>query len=171
MRTLTRSSIAAAALLSVIALGGCSAIQGLIGGGGETVARDADTQEVTEGGTADVFTLRVGDCFDDTSADAKEISEVPAVPCDQPHDNEIYHEFTMPDGDFPGQEALDAAADEECAAEFDTFVGIAYADSVLDWAPFQPTEGSWTQLDDRVVQCIIYEYGVRVEGSLAGVAR
>lgn len=170
MRMRVRSTFAAVALLSVVALGGCSAIQGLVGGG-ETVARDSDTQEVTEAGTADVFSLRVGDCFDDADTDSEEISSVAAVPCAEPHDNEIYYEFTMPEGEYPGDEAINAAADEQCALQFDTFVGLAYAESVLDFFTVTPTEGSWTGADDRVVQCAIYEPSVRVEGSLAGVAR
>jgi hypothetical protein len=142
-------------------------LQGVFGG--ETVARDSDTQEVTEAGTADVFTLRVGDCFD--TVDSEEVTEVPAVPCGEPHDDEIYYEFTMPDGDYPGQDAIDAEAEAECGPQFDTFVGLAYADSVLDWYPLTPTEAGWNELEDRVVQCVIYEPSVRVEGSLAGVAR
>ncbi|MFG6446520.1 septum formation family protein [Microbacterium sp. P07] len=168
MRVLARSTFAAIALASVVALGGCSAIQGLIGGG-DPVARDAETQEVTEAGTADVFSLQVGDCMDEP--DAEEVTEVPAVPCSEPHDDEIYYEFTMPDGEFPGEEAITAAADAECAPQFDTFVGLAYAESVLDWYPYTPTEGSWTEGGDRVVQCVIYEPNVRTVGSLEGVAR
>jgi hypothetical protein len=168
MRVLARSTFAAIALASVVALGGCSAIQGLIGGG-ETVARDSDTQEVTEGGTADVFTLKVGDCLQE--ATSEEVSQVEAVPCSDPHDDEIYYEFTMADGEFPGEEAIYTAADEQCLPQFDTFVGLAYDQSVLDWYPYVPTEGSWTEGGDRVVQCVIYEPNVRTTGSLAGVAR
>jgi hypothetical protein len=169
MRVLARSTFAAVALLSVITLGGCSAIQGLLGG--ETVARDADTQEVTEAGTADVFSLKVGDCFDDETGATEEVSSVPAVPCAEAHDNEIYYEFSLPDGEFPGADAIDAAVTEECIPQFDTFVGLAYEESELEFFPFTPTEEGWNAASDRVVQCVIYEAGVRVEGSLAGVAR
>lgn len=167
MRVLARSTFAAIAVASIAALGGCSALQGLIGAA-EPVARDAETQEVVEGGQADVFTLKVGDCFDDVTED--EVYEVPAVPCGDPHDNEIYYEFTMPDGEYPGDDVITAAADAECRPQFEAFVGMAYAESVLDWFPFTPTEGSWSN-GDRVVQCAVYEPGARVSGSLAGVAR
>jgi hypothetical protein len=167
MRMLARSSFAVIALASVLTLGGCSAISGLFGG--ETVARDSETQEITEAGTADVFQLKVGDCLNDV--DAEEVTEVPAVPCDQPHDNEIYYEFSMPDGEFPGNDGTMAAAEEECGPQFDTFVGLAYEESVLDWFPYTPTELSWTEAGDRVVQCVIFEPDVRTSGSLAGVAR
>lgn len=164
---LARSSFAVVALASVIALGGCSAIQGLFAG--ESVARDSETQEITEAGTADVFQLNVGDCMN--SVDAEEVSEVPAVPCGDPHDDEIYYEFTLPDGEFPGNDAIYEAADAECLPQFETFVGLAYEESVFDYYPYVPTEGSWNGANDRVVQCVIYEDGVRTVGSLAGVAR
>ena len=41
-----------------------------------------------------VWTLDIGDCFDDwegatTSAESQEVSDVPIVDCDQPHDNRL----------------------------------------------------------------------------------
>lgn len=167
MRTRTRLAAAGILLVAGLALSGCSAIQGIFGG--PSVSRDADTQEVTEAGTADVFTMRVGDCYDDQSAD--EVSDVPAVPCADPHDNEAYFQFSMDGDEWPGDDAITAAADEQCTPEFEKFVGIAYADSVLDWYPITPTQGSWEELGDRVVICSIYEPSTKVQGSLAGVAR
>lgn len=169
MRAMTRTSFVSIALLAAVSLSGCSLLQG--SGGGETVARDAETQEITEAGTADVFKLKVGDCFDDGDLTGQEVSDVAAVPCAQPHDNEVYYEFTMSGEEWPGEEAIGAAVDEQCAPQFDTFVGLSFEESVLKWFPLTPTEGSWTQLNDRVVQCVVYENGVRVEGTLAGAAR
>jgi hypothetical protein len=164
-----RSRVALAGGLVVLALGlgGCSAIEGLFGG--PNVSRDAESQEVVEAGTADVFTMRVGDCFDDVAAD--EVSDVPAVPCGEPHDNEVYYEFSMTGDEWPGQEAIDAEAQAQCGPQFDTFVGLSYEESVLNWFPFTPTQGSWDEMGDRVVQCVVYEPDTKVQGSLAGVAR
>lgn len=169
MRMRTRTAVVGAIVVVGLALGGCSALDGIFGGG-QSVTRDAQSQEVTEGGTADVFTLQVGDCFDDQGS-SEEVSDVPAVPCAEPHDNEVYHEFTLTGDEFPGEEALLAEADAECTPAFEAFAGIAYADSTLDWFPLYPTEGSWNELDDRVVQCAIYDASLaKVEGSLAGAA-
>lgn len=73
-RTTRLVAVPIAALLA-LTLGGCSAITDLLGG--QNVTRDSDTQEVTEAGDADVFSLQRGDCFNDESA--SEVSEVPAV--------------------------------------------------------------------------------------------
>lgn len=93
---------AAALVSSVILLGGCSTITNLIGG--DQAVRDADTGQVTESGKADAFTIKVGDCFNDQSGE--QISDVPAVPCTDPHDNEVYYDLTMPAGDYPGDSAV-----------------------------------------------------------------
>lgn len=163
----SRIALAGGLLVLAIGLGGCSAIEGLLGG--PDVARDAESQEVVEAGEADVFTLRVGDCFDETNQE--EVSSVPAIPCEEPHDNEIFHEFTLSGEEWPGDDAISAEAEAECGPQFDAFVGLPYAESVLVWGPMTPTQEGWEQFDDRVVQCIIWEPDTKVQGSLAGVAR
>ncbi len=165
MKTARLATLAALLLAGTVALTGCSQLMGLIAD--NPPVRDADTSEITEGGDLDVFTLSVGDCFDDQSA--TEVSEVPVVPCTQPHDNEVFHDFTV-DGEEFDQATIDAAAEENCGGQFDVFTGIAYDQSVLDWSTLAPTPGSWEQ-GDRLVSCIIYEYGVRTVGTLAGAQR
>ena len=168
-RHTTRAAIIIAGLaLSGMALSGCSVIQDLLGE--ETVARDADSQEVVGAGSADVFNLHVGDCFNDETSDGG-VTDVPAVPCAEPHDNEIYFIYDLPDGEFPGDAAVETAANEGCAAEFEAFVGIAYEASVLDHWAIYPSEDTWTQIGDREVVCSVWEPGVKVSGSLAGAAR
>lgn len=162
-----RALTAGAALVAIIALSGCSALNGLFG---EPVTRDADTQEVTEAGTADVFSLRVGDCFDDEAFEA-EIEDVAAVPCTEPHDNEIFHSFEMPAGEWPGDEAIDTASLEQCTAAFATFVGIAYESSALDWSTITPLQDGWETIDDREVLCIAWDPAGKLQGSIAGIAR
>lgn len=162
-----RTLAAGGLLVAAITLGGCSVLDGLVG---EDVTRDSDTQEVTEAGTADVFSLREGDCFDDEST-GTEISDVPAVPCAESHDNEIYLSFEMPDGDWPGDDGIDLAAEEQCGPAFDEFVGLAYDSSTLDWFPITPLQDGWESVDDREILCVIWDPAGKVEGSLAGVAR
>ncbi|MFF7292802.1 septum formation family protein [Microbacterium sp. NPDC008134] len=160
------ATIAAAAAVAL--LSGCSVITDLVGGGGSAV-RDADSAEITEGGDLSVFTLEIGDCFNDTAGE--QVSELPVVPCADPHDNEVYYEHEMPDGEFPGDDAISAAAEENCFAQFEGFVGIAYADSVLEYNYLTPTTGSWEDYGDRLIQCIVYDPSAQVQGTLAGVAR
>lgn len=168
MNIVTKSAVLVAAAISVtIALSGCSALSSVLGG---DAARDEDGA-IVEAGQTDVFTLAVGDCFNDDAFASETISEVPTVPCDQPHHNEVYFVYDMDEAEFPGQTATTDAAQARCEAEFPTFAGIAYADSTLAVFPITPSDQSWSQ-GDRVVLCGIYDAaGTQTTGTLAGAAR
>lgn len=126
---------------------------------------------ITQAGEMSVFDLRTGDCFDDPATLAGPVEKVPVVPCSDPHDNEIYFAFELPDGDFPGASAVDGAADDRCLTEFEPFVGVGYFDSVLDYFAITPTSGSWDQ-GDRTVYCVIYELDLsKLVGSARGAGR
>lgn len=68
-------------------------------------ARRNDAGEITEAGAVSAFEVRVGDCFDDGAFENTEVQELPAIPCSQPHDNEIYATFDIP-GEWPGVERI-----------------------------------------------------------------
>lgn len=125
-------------------------------------------------GETGVFTLSVGDCLDD-AAETGDISTVPVVDCDQPHDSEVYARVLMDDPEYPGEEATIAAADDACRSEFERFVGIPSSDSIYSFASLYPTENSWSG-GDREILCrlaLVDETGAvtRVTGSLAGAAQ
>lgn len=164
-----RKRVLAAAMvaLGVMSLSGCALIGDLLEG--ESAVRDSQTEEITEGGDIDVFTVKVGDCFNDQ--DGTEITDIPVVPCSEPHDNEVYYEFAMSEGDFPGDETITAEAETTCADAFADFVGIAYDESALYLTYLTPTEDGWNRLDDRKVQCVVYESEVMVTGTLEGAGR
>lgn len=160
--TARRLAASLAAIACAAVLAGC--------GDDDKATRDSDNDnEVTEAGEADVFSLQVGDCFNDEGAGG-EISDVPAVPCEESHDNEVYHSFEVEGDEWPGDEAIATAAEDECGPQFETFAGISYDESVLDWGPITPTEGSWSQ-DDREILCIVWDSEGPVEGSLEGAGR
>jgi hypothetical protein len=164
----TSRTLGAAALLAgVIALSGCSALDALQPK--DQAVRDDETSEVTEAGQADVFTIAVGDCFNDV--DAEEISEVPVVPCDQPHDYEAYSAFDLTGDTFPGDDVVTQQAGDGCTPAFAEFNGLGYDDSSLYLGYLLPTEDSWTGQNDREVLCYIYEENVQTTGTLQGAAR
>ncbi|MDQ2697419.1 MAG: hypothetical protein M3Y46_01355, partial [Actinomycetota bacterium] len=88
--TRARIALAVAVLATSAALGGCSVLNQFLPS--SQPVRDAETGEVTEEvENGDVFSIRVGDCLNTADLDATdEISDVPIVPCDQPHDDEVY---------------------------------------------------------------------------------
>ncbi|WP_052337107.1 septum formation family protein [Nocardioides alkalitolerans] len=155
-----RVATAGLALTVAAVLGGC--------GSDDEAQRDDTSGEITSSGEADVFTLEVGDCLLDT--DSEQLTDVPAVPCTEAHDTEVFHSFEMPDGDWPGDDAIDTAAQEECLPAFEEFVGLAYEESTLEVGPITPTQDGWEELDDHEVLCLVYDPAGQTEGSLAGAA-
>ena len=120
-----------------------------------TTTEAATTTTTTGGDVRDVFTLGVGDCFDDPDAFG-DVAELTFVSCDEPHDNEAYHVFDLADGEFPGDDAIDDLVFEECIDAFERYVTAEYVDSRLDVSYFAPTQESWAA-GDREIICILYD--------------
>ena len=115
------------------------------------------------------------------SADTGAFSEVAAAMNDRLHEfqreaktdmaiSEAYSSIQVPDGDYPGEDAILAQAEQDCLAAFNTFAGINYDQSTLSFSYYYPTAGSWDN-GDREILCLIYEFDVKTTGSLAGAAR
>ncbi|HEX2405036.1 MAG TPA: septum formation family protein [Acidimicrobiia bacterium] len=121
--------------------------------------------------SGNVFELAVGDCFDDGEmvvGEVEEVGEVPLVECSEPHDNEVYAIVTVDGEEFPGEQAVQAQADEVCLDAFDPFVGLDYQSSALDFGWLVPTADSW-EMGDRVVACFVYRMDLeKVSGTLEG---
>ncbi|MGW8483633.1 septum formation family protein [Microbacterium sp. NPDC055903] len=168
LRTRRALALAGSAAVLSIALTGCSALNGLLGGG--DAPRD-DEGNVTEESNVDIFSLKLGDCLPESAMTGGETSDADLVPCDQPHVYEVYYEFDLADGEFPGSDAIYTEVEAQCMPAFEDFVGLDYASSTLDITWYEPTESSWAS-NDRLVQCLIFDtVNAEVEGSLAGVAR
>lgn len=145
-----------------------------------TTAEDEDADEdedatttTTEGSsdptTTDVFSLQVGDCFLDPDA-TDTVAEVPLVPCDEPHDNEVFNIHVIDAAERPSDDEMSAIVEEECTTSFETYVGTPYASSELYLYPMTPSEGSWEQ-GDREVVCYLYDPDGQITGSAEGSNR
>jgi Septum formation len=132
-------------------------------------AREGETGELVQSGEIAVSDLEVGTCLANVP-DAASAADLEALPCSEPHSDEIYASGTLSEAAFPGVAAVEAAARDICLAEFEGFVGIPYDDSVLDIAYLAPTEDGWRS-GDRAVLCTIFDPAEEVSGSLRGVER
>ncbi|HMG28909.1 MAG TPA: septum formation family protein [Jiangellaceae bacterium] len=122
-------------------------------------------------GEVDVLDLKVGDCLaESVPGGGEEVSSVQSVPCSEPHSEEVYAAVTLPEGDFPGEEAVVAQAEELCTAEFESFVGLPYEESALYLSYLTPTEESWSH-GDREVVCTVYDPDGDTTGTLADANR
>jgi hypothetical protein len=121
-----------------------------------------------------VFSLEPGTCFDDVDAfydeDSEGVSDVPTVDCAEPHDNEVFAVYDMPDGDYPGDDLIKTGAEEGCIDRFEDYVGIGYAESRFVSTFLIPTADSWAD-GDREVVCFLYDIDLaKIEGSAEGLA-
>jgi hypothetical protein len=142
-------------------IGGGLAGLGLVGAGYAGLAGKDDTTrdesgQVVEGGQLGAFRIRIGDCLGGALEGTFEAVE--AEPCSEPHTNEVYAAFLLPgdlDAPFPGEVSVESDASRGCFDRFAPFVGIAYEDSIYEIGSITPTPGSWDQVDDREVLCLI----------------
>lgn len=164
-----RSGAVVALAVAAVMLSGCAtSLSALLGG----ASRDEEGQ-INSGGDLDVFTIKVGDCFFDdalASETESETSTVRAVPCDEKHAFEAYHDFALPEGEYPTVDVIDEAAAGECLPAFEDYVGVSYDDSRYDFSYYSPSRETWEYRDDRLVSCIlIAPEGETLTGSLKGV--
>jgi hypothetical protein len=132
-------------------------------------AQRNDAGEITAAGSVGAFEVQVGDCFNDEAFEATEITEVPAVPCGEPHDNEVYAAFDLPGDKWPGDEKVDELSEKGCLDRFSAAIGKGYDDSTIAYTSIQPTQGSWEQVDDREVLCIAFHMDYeKLTGSVIG---
>jgi len=157
--TCSRARNAAVAAVAALALFGCSS---------DDPERDEETGELSTSGDVGVFDLEVGDCLGEETGEG-EIESLEAAPCSEPHTEEIFAALTVPDGDYPGQEALDTEA-EGCLEEFAEFVGMPYEESVLEINYMTPTDESWG-MGDRELLCTVYDPEAETTGTLADANR
>ncbi|QMU98331.1 hypothetical protein FVO59_14930 [Microbacterium esteraromaticum] len=165
-RSLLRPLALAGSTIAVaLVLTGCSIPTNVFSGDAE---RD-EAGQVTSESNIDIFELKVGDCKLADDATSTELSDTNVVRCSDPHDEEIFYEFDLPDGDFPAADAVEQTVWETCDPQFEAFVGISELDSALTYAYFSPTQDGWERLGDRTIQCVLYsEDGTQLEGSAKG---
>lgn len=135
--------------------------------------RDTDGA-IVAGGNVGAFEIRVGDCFNDSSFSADgagdEVSSIPAVPCGESHDNEVYAVFDVAIAEFPAGDGMFEVAFDGCLQRFEGFVGRSYEASALDIFALYPTRDSWAQLGDREVVCAVYDINAKkLQGSVRGL--
>lgn len=146
---------------AALTLTGCSAVADLL-----PAAPPSATATTGQAATRIAPSLAVADCLDDL--DAASPAGFPIVPCAAPHGYEVYAILPVPGDDYPGDDAVTAAAESGCATRFDAFAGIAYRGSALDFAYLTPTDATWA--GDHAVTCVIYDPAGAVTGTLAGAA-
>ncbi|WP_260470943.1 DUF4190 domain-containing protein, partial [Streptomyces sp. RP5T] len=120
--------------------------------GGFSDAWEGFKKGATEGAA---FSVVKGQCFDAPGESLGGLTyDVEQVPCTGEHDGEVFGEFRMTGGAFPGDAAVSDAADEKCQPLQDAYAMDSWAlPEDVDVYYFGPTRQSW-RLGDREVTCI-----------------
>lgn len=153
----------------IVAVAGALVLVGCVGGDSTTRTSDG---EIVESGEINVFEVQEGDCI--SWSDSDEVSAFSGVPCNEPHDGEIYELFDITGfDDYPGDEVISEQGDEGCLNAFEPFIGLAWEQSEFFFTRFTPSEETWDGVNDREVICIVTpgEGEPQLTVSLEGIAQ
>lgn len=93
--------------------------------------------------------VKVGDCIADLPQNSRVLT-LPTVDCAESHAAEVYAVLDMPEGDFPGQEAIDTFSNQ-CPTALRAYAPSA--DDTIGIYVLYPTEQTWSA-GDRAVTCV-----------------
>lgn len=136
---------------------------GPVDGGQTTSSISVETTSTTVADAAGeavlVAELRVGDCFDDSEfqSEASEVGDLTVVDCDEPHDAEVFLAVEITGDEFPGDESVEAAADDNCSGAFEPYVGLGPEDSRWAWGWIIPNQEGWDEDGERIVVCFVHD--------------
>jgi hypothetical protein len=110
--------------------------------------------------------LAVGHCVDGLRA-GDDLAGLPVLPCDQPHEGEVFAILELPAGPYPGDAALGRQARQECLKRFETYAPSSVADDRIELFYLHPSQLSWTS-GDRGVTCVATDPTTKRTTSLRG---
>ncbi|MFM9372019.1 DUF4190 domain-containing protein [Streptomyces sp. Da 82-17] len=157
----TLSSIGTAFIVLALSLGWAASFWG-----GFTGAADDGRERRS------AFSLAEGDCFDSVSGSLDDLdgvtTRVDIVDCAGPHDAEVYGNFQLEGGSYPGDTGIAQRADERCGDLGAAYFGDASAlPADAEESYFYPDSRAWAQ-GERGVTCMV---GARGAGKLTGSVR
>ncbi|MER5223507.1 DUF4190 domain-containing protein [Streptomyces flaveus] len=101
------------------------------------------------------FSVDKGECFDAPGGSLEGVAyDVDKVPCEGEHDGEVFANFQLDSGGYPGDTAITEAADDKCYTLQHTYAMDSWAlPDDVDIYYFTPTRQSW-DLGDREISCL-----------------
>ena len=127
-----------------------------------------ESGRIVQPGAMSLYSLRVGDCILEPNTD--QVADVSVVPCDAPHELEVFALVEHPDGGgarYPGESRLAQASIDLCLASFERYVKRPYYESSLNFTAFYPNRDSWIGADARGIMCLLFDPASRnMHGSM-----
>lgn len=137
----------------------------VVGAGIASIPERDPTGAIVDGGILDADDLAVGDCLE--LPEAIESDRLAVVPCDDPHEAEVFATGAIPiaGGSYPSLDDLTAAIARTCVPAFEAYLGEPYETSRLDYDALFPTEDGWAG-GYRGYQCFVFDpSGAALRGS------
>ena len=104
-------------------------------------------------GGLNVFSLGVGDCFDNPK-DATSIHSVSAVPCSSPHNAQVFGQFHLSGTLYPGSSTVQHSAATDCNGKVVANLDQKKINNSMEIRYIFPLETSW-YLGQRTISCIV----------------
>jgi hypothetical protein len=102
-------------------------------------------------GTVTATDVKVGDCLKEIPSSTR-VMTVDTVGCEEAHAGEVFAVLLMPEGDYPGQSAIEEYQNK-CEPELSSYALDAITDDSVQLYVLYPTAETWEQ-GDRAVTCI-----------------
>jgi hypothetical protein len=96
-------------------------------------------------GSTTIDSLKTGDCVDLPDDETESVSKLTDRSCTEVHDAEVFATGDLPGGDddYPGVSDVREQSLQQCADDFEDYVGASVADTDLSIFPIYPSEDTW----------------------------
>jgi Domain of unknown function (DUF4190)/Septum formation len=148
-----------------LTLSGCWVLLIIIGVTAAVISDSGKSSSSTAGGSTSgsvsVTQLKPGDCINGIQT-VGSVEDLPVISCALPHEGEVYANFDLPAGPWPGDAEVQKQAEKLCEAELK-----AYATSPADTVEvlyLHPLQQSWSR--DRGVTCVATDERGTTTGSV-----
>jgi hypothetical protein len=122
--------------------------------------------QITRGGTVSIFSLRVGDCFQNPSGNTQlSVRSVTAVPCATPHNAQTFAAFPATGSGYPGNAALVRQASQGCQARVAGNLDQSRVSSTMTLRFLFPEQQSWAD-GHRTITCLVEDSRTDLTSSL-----
>jgi Septum formation len=120
---------------------------------------------VTPPGQVDIFSLRVGGCFQNPAGNTLNVSHVTAVPCTTPHNAQVFAQFKATEASYPGQQAIIREADNGCQARVSSSLDRSKLTNTMSLRVLFPESTSWAD-GQRYISCLVVDSTADLTSSL-----
>jgi hypothetical protein len=127
--------------------------------------RSSSTGRIAHKGQLSVFSLAVGDCFNNPTTSTG-VRSVAAIPCTQPHNAQVYSKFQLSGSNFsyPGSSKTVRLAENGCNGRL-SVIDKSKTTNDMTVRFLYPEEGAWID-GQRTVSCLVVDQAGNMTSSL-----